>query len=109
MQRVGREYWRRRNAYAAHHIPRWQDIPEDPDPDEGDGPDYDRFGMMMKIDSMERPWRDLINEYGFSWVMKAIANGSSPQSAARWLRGVREQRQWSNPNGQIEEGFVTYV
>lgn len=101
MPHMGREYWRRRNAYAAHRIPRWSDIPED------DPPAYDRFGMMMKIDGLDRAWRDLVNEYGFSWVLKAMQGGHDPKSAARWLAGIRERRQWSNPNGEIEVSLIS--
>lgn len=101
----GRAYFRRRRAIENDpHRPRWFEVPEDPDPDD-DPPEYDRFGMMMKIDQMEKPWRDLINEHGFSWAMKAKADGLDPKSAAHWLAGVRQSRQWRNPNGEIQVDF----
>lgn len=87
---------RRRERFARDDRPRWQDIPEDPevDPDD-DSPDeaYDRLGMMMRIDGLDRAWRDLINEYGFTRVVSLMGDGHQPKSAARLLAARREREQ----------------
>lgn len=88
---------RRRERFARDHRPRWQDIPEEPelDPDDDNPESYDRFGMMMRIDDLDRAWRDLINEYGFSRVISLKGDGHKPQSAARLLALWRQSDQAS--------------
>lgn len=72
--------------------PRWFDIPEEADPDH-EASDYDRFGMMMKVDGYERPWRDLINEYGFTHVLNCMRHTSDANRAADMLARARVARQ----------------
>ncbi|WP_210250357.1 hypothetical protein [Bradyrhizobium betae] len=83
---------RRRDRFARDDRPRWQDIPEEPDVDlDDDNPEqYDRLGMMMKIDGLDRAWRDLINEYGFSRVISLMGDGCQPKTAARMLATQRQ-------------------
>ncbi|EJN14741.1 hypothetical protein PMI42_01715 [Bradyrhizobium sp. YR681] len=96
---------RRRERFFNDDRPRWQDIPEEPEVDlDDDSPEaYDRLGMMMKIDGMDRAWRDLINEYGFSRVVSLMGDGHQAKSAAKLLadRRRREQGQgdvaWQSP------------
>lgn len=86
---------RRRERFAQDNRPRWQDIPEEPevDPFEDNPEDYDRLGMMMRIDGLDRAWRDLINEYGFSRVMSLMGDGYQVKSAARLLAARRQSEQ----------------
>jgi hypothetical protein len=85
---------RRRARFARDDRPRWQDIPEEPEVDLDEDPGaYDRFGMMMKIDSMPREWRDLINEYGFTRVMALMVDGHKAKTAAKLLAAWRSRTQ----------------
>lgn len=88
---------RRRERLIRDDRPRWQDIPEEPevDPDDDNPEDYDRFGMMMRIDSFDREWRDLINEYGFSRVISLMNDGIKPKAAGRMLAAWRQREQGS--------------
>ena len=88
MIRRGRQFWR--NQRDDHRL-RWFEIPEDPDPDTV-GDDYDRLGMMMKIDTLDQPWRDLINEHGFTPVIKLMFE-TSIEGARVALDRRREMRQ----------------
>ncbi|WP_445222246.1 hypothetical protein ACKWRH_21565 [Bradyrhizobium sp. Pa8] len=85
----------RRERFVRDDRPRWQDIPEDPevDPDDDNPEDYDRFGMMMRIDGLDRAWRDLVNEYGFSRVISLMGDGHHPKTAARLLAARRQREQ----------------
>lgn len=83
---------RRRRERFDDRRPRWFDIPEEVDPDDDDG-DYDRFGMMMKIDTFDRAWRDLINEYGFTHVLNFMQQTSDANRAADMLARSRAARQ----------------
>lgn len=88
---------RRRERFAQDNRPRWQDIPEEPevDLDDDDPEAYDRLGMMMRIDSFDRAWRDLVNEYGFSRVIGLMSDGHHPKTAARLLAAWRQREQGS--------------
>lgn len=88
---------RRRERFFRDDRPRWQDLPEEPevDPDDDNPEDYDRFGMMMRIDSFDRAWRDLINEYGFSRVISLMNDGIKPNAAAWMLAEWRKREQGS--------------
>lgn len=89
MSGLGRAHWRRERKYGPDHRPRWWQVPEEPDEDA----DYDRFGMMFKVDTMERAWRDLINEYGFAAVMNARGRvGDDIKSVTESLRRWRKSR-----------------
>lgn len=103
---AARPYRRRRVEQDTR--PHWYDIPEDPDlelDEDGelivDPSNYDRLGMMLKIDDMERAWRDLVNEYGFSLVHKARQTcGDHVASVTQLLKRTRESRQldYDNPH-----------
>lgn len=87
---------RRRERFMRDDRPRWQDIPEEPEVDlDGDEPieAYDRLGMMMKIDALDRTWRDLINEYGFTRVISLMGDGHGPKAAAQLLAQRRQREQ----------------
>lgn len=82
-----------RRRLAADHRPRWQDIPEEPEPDASCEDDYDRIGMMMKIDALDRAWRDLINEHGYTAVVHCWESTYDPKIAARMLKQRHAYRQ----------------
>lgn len=71
------------------HRPRWSDIPECPD----DDPDYDRDDMMVRIDAMEPAWRDLVNEHGFTAVLRCLMETRDVRVATIMLEGRRHRRQ----------------
>lgn len=93
----------RRRRPAHDDRPRWQDIPPDPGPDDGE-PEYDLIGMMMKIDTLEKPWRDLINEYGYTAVVHCWESTSNPKAAAVMLRQRHENRQRELANARYFHG-----
>lgn len=88
--RRGRAYWR--NQRDDHRL-RWFEVPEEPDPDADNADDYDRLGMMMKIDTLDQPWRDLINEHGFTPVIKLMFEVRDVEQATQALNRRREMRQ----------------
>jgi hypothetical protein len=83
--------------------PRWQDIPLDPGPDDPET-EYDRIGMMMKIDVLDRAWRDLINEHGFTAVVHCWESTSDPKAAARMFKARHEYRQRELANARYVHG-----
>jgi hypothetical protein len=77
--------------------PRWFQIPEDPDHE----PNYDRDDMMVMVDGLGREWRDLVNEHGFTAVIKTRREvGADLQAATRMLRQRHDMRQ-----RQLAEGM----
>jgi hypothetical protein len=77
--------------------PRWFQIPEQPD----DEPNYDRDDMMVVVDSLGREWRDLVNEHGFTAVIKARREvGADLKAATRMLQTRHAVRQ-----RQLAEGM----
>lgn len=70
--------------------PRWFQIPEEPDNE----PNYDRDDMMVAVDSLAREWRDLVNEHGFTAVVKARREvGVDIDAATRMLKARHAMRQ----------------
>jgi hypothetical protein len=55
--------------------------------------DYDRIDIMEKIDSLPLGWRMLINEHGFTPVMKAREYAKDINVVERLMNQRREQRQ----------------
>lgn len=84
--------------------PRWQDIPEEPDPDDEDADAYDRLGMMMKIDTLDQAWRDLINEHGYTAVVHCWESTHDPLVAARMLKTRHDLRQRELANARYHHG-----
>lgn len=96
MMRASRSYWRRRRRFERNDRPRWSDIPEEAEisfDDDDLTEDYDRLGMMMKIDAMPRVWRDLVNEHGFTPVINAMARTNDVAAVKGSLELRRERRQ----------------
>jgi hypothetical protein len=85
VRRGGRLYWRRvrERERAASRAP--VDWPNEHD--------YDRDDIMAKIDSMSMGWRMLINEHGFTPVMKARDYTTDIRVAERMMNERRRQRQ----------------
>ncbi len=92
--RGGRLYWRRiRQRERATPPPR---------PAEYRGElDYDRNDIMDKIDSLPPGWRMLINEYGFTPVMKAREFVKDINAAERLMRQRHNQRQRDLAEGRF--------
>ena len=86
---LARTLTRRRRDERAGRRPRWFEVPEEPDED----PDYDRFGIMMKVDQFDRGWRDLVNEYGYTPVVKVMFQTADAKAAANILAQQRANRQ----------------
>ena len=78
----GRSYYRRRREFRAA-------VP----PPEPQYLDYDCISRMEAIDSLSRPWRDLINEHGFAPVMAARQETASLKEARAMMQSRRERRQ----------------
>jgi len=79
------------------HRPRWSDIPEEPDED----PDYDRDSMMIAVDMLDRGWRDLVNEHGFTAVVKVWRETANLDLARRMLQARHEMRQQQLAQGSF--------
>lgn len=94
----------RRRRLSNDDRPKWQDIPEEPDPDDEDTEAYDRLGMMMKIDALDRAWRDLINEHGYTAVVHCWETSHDPKAAARMLKMRHELRQRELANARYHHG-----
>lgn len=94
----------RRRRPAKDDRPRWQDIPEEPGPDDDDVDAYDRLGMMMKIDTLDRAWRDLINEHGYTAVVHCWESTNEPKVAARMLKMRHQLRQRELANARYHHG-----
>lgn len=92
MRRGGRLYWRRvrereRSASAA--------------PNEYRGElDYDRDDIMEKIDSLPMGWRMLINEHGFTPVMKAREFSTDIRTVEKMMKQRHEWRQQQLAEGR---------
>lgn len=55
--------------------------------------DYDRDDIMDKIDSLPMGWRMLINEHGFTPVMKAREFSTDIRNVEKMMIQRREMRQ----------------
>lgn len=77
--------------------PKWWQIPEHPDEEA----DYDRDAMMLKIDVMEPEWRALVNERGFTAVIKTMFDTTDINVARRLLRQRHDMRQMQLARGQF--------
>jgi len=77
--------------------PRWFQIPEVPDED----PDYDRDSMMITVDNLDRGWRDLVNEHGFTAVVKVRRETADISTARRMLQVRHEMRQQQLAQGSF--------
>ena len=78
--------------------PRWFQIPEWPDEE----PNYDRDEMMVMVDHLAREWRDLVNEYGFTAVIKTRRDVGDDLNAARRALKIRHNVR----QRQLAEGRV---
>ena len=92
MRRGGRHYWRRvrereRNTSIAPNEYRSE-------------LDYDRDDIMDKIDSLPMGWRMLINEHGFTPVMKARQYSTDIQTVERMMNQRRATRQQELAEGR---------
>lgn len=81
MRPGGRAYWRRRREY--------REAVDDTEV----GIDYDAVKLMYAIDNMDRPWRDLVNEHGFTAVMQALRETSDLREARHMLFCRHKMRQ----------------
>lgn len=88
MRAGGRSYYRRRREFRAALTPQ---EPRDLD--------YDCVGRMQAIDSLSRPWRDLINEHGFVPVVKCLQETRDIRVATRLLL-----ERWHNRQQQLANG-----
>lgn len=92
MRRGGRLYWRRM---------REQERTASTAPDEYRGElDYDRIDIMDKIDSLPMGWRMLINEHGFTPVMKARDYSADIRIVEKMMNQRRDMRQQQLAEGR---------
>jgi hypothetical protein len=88
----GRAYWRRKHALELQ--PR-------PAPVYREELDYDRLDIMDKIDSLKPGWRMLINEHGFTPVMKALKYSSDINVVERMMQQRHAARQQDLAEGRF--------
>jgi hypothetical protein len=95
MRRGGRLYWRsvrqRERSLAAR--------PAAPNDWFGEQ-DYDRHEIMAKIDSLPLGWRMLINEYGFTPVMKARSWSTDIRTIEKMMKQRHDHRQQQLAEGR---------
>lgn len=90
--------WRNpRRARYDDRRPKWWQIPEWSD----DEPDYDRFAMMMKIDTMAPEWRALVNAHGFTAVIQTMMDTADVAAARAMLQRRHEARQMQLAYGRV--------
>lgn len=85
MRRGGRLYWRRvreRERTTSRAPVEYRD-----------DLDYDRDDIMVKIDSLPMGWRLLINEHGFTAVMKARQYSTDIRVVEKMMNQRHEARQ----------------
>lgn len=63
--------------------------------------DYDCIDRMSKVDSLDRPWRDLVNEHGFVPVVKCLRDSHDLAAVTRMLKSRHEFRQRQLANGDF--------
>ena len=68
--------------------------------DDLDYRDIDRSDIMTKVDSLPMGWRMLINEYGFTPVMKARQLSTNISDVERMMRLRHAQRQQQLAEGR---------
>lgn len=63
---------------------------------------------MLNFDRLDKPWRDLANEYGANRVRQAIEEGASIAEASQALAEFRRYRQdeWLSTDFKREGGLV---
>ncbi len=62
--------------------------------------DYDRIDIMDKIDSLPLGWRLLINEHGFTPVMKARSISTDINVVERMMKQRHDMRQQQLAEGR---------
>lgn len=70
-------------------------------PAEDVGVDYDATAIMQSIDMMPRAWRDLVNEHGFTAVMKVLRETADLATARRALAARHDMRQRQLAQGSV--------
>jgi hypothetical protein len=82
MRAAGRSYWRRAREFRAA-------VPDT----EARELDYDCIDRMNRVDQLERPWRDLVNEHGFVAVVKCRQESRDIEEVTEMLRSRHQMRQ----------------
>ena len=63
--------------------------------------DYDRDSIMETFDFLDQPWRDLINEHGFTPVIKARRETSDIVKATKMMKQRHAFRQQQLAQGDF--------
>jgi len=87
----------REARHRSHRLPPKPQLSEDDAADlkafDAQSYGHDPAALMYQIDSLPRPWRDLVNDFGFSATMNVMRQTSGLGEARSALNAWRHRRQ----------------